>query len=97
MAAYVIAELTVTDPTGFEDYRRVVEPTIKQYGGRYLVRGGRCDTLEGTWQPSRVVVLEFPSVEVARRWYDSPEYAPLKALRMKTARTEALLIDGVPT
>jgi uncharacterized protein (DUF1330 family) len=96
MAAYVIAELTVTDPTGFEEYRRGVESTIKQHGGRYLVRGGWSDTLEGAWRPSRVVVLEFPSVEAARRWYDSPEYAPLKALRMKTARTEALLIEGVP-
>jgi uncharacterized protein (DUF1330 family) len=96
MAAYVIAELEVKDPAGFEEYRRGVVATILQYGGRYLVRGGQCDTLEGTWRPPRVVVLEFPSMEAARRWYGSPEYAPLKAQRLRTARTEAVLVEGVP-
>jgi uncharacterized protein (DUF1330 family) len=96
MAAYVIAELEVKEPDGYEEYRQGVEATIRQYGGRFLVRGGQHETLEGTWRPPRVVVVEFPSREVARRWYDSPEYGPLKALRLRTARTEAILVEGVP-
>jgi uncharacterized protein (DUF1330 family) len=71
MAAYFIVEIDITDPAGFEDYRKRVPATIERYGGRYLVRGGPLETIEGTWTPKRVVVLEFPSLDQARRWYHS--------------------------
>ena len=95
MPAYVIADLDVTDPAGFEEYRKVVPGTIEKYGGRYLVRGGAMETLEGDWPWKRVVVLEFPSLEQAKRWYDSEDYRDPKALRFKTAKTKVILVDGV--
>jgi uncharacterized protein (DUF1330 family) len=95
MAAYFIVEVEVTDTAGFEDYRQRVPASIAKFGGRYLVRGGRVETIEGDWAPTRVVVLEFPSVEQAKRWWGSEEYSPLKALRQKTARTNAVLVEGV--
>ena len=94
MPAYIIAEVDVTDPAGFEEYRKLVPPTIQKYGGRYVVRGGATKTLEGGWEPKRLVVLEFPSVEQARRWYDSPEYREPKAVRFKTATTNLILVEG---
>jgi len=95
MPAYVIADLDVTDPAGFEEYRKVVPATIEKYGGRYLVRGGAMETLEGDWPWKRVVVLEFPSLEQAKRWYNSEDYRDPKALRFKTAKTKVILVDGV--
>jgi uncharacterized protein (DUF1330 family) len=95
MPAYFIVDLEVTDPAGFDEYRKLVPATIEKYGGRYLVRGGRTETLEGNWQPKRVVVLEFPSVEQARRWYNSEEYRDPKALRFKTAKANLILVEGV--
>src|SRR5262249_9660219 len=95
MPAYVIADLDVTDPAGFEEYRQVVPATIEKYGGRYLVRGGALETLEGDWPWKRVVVLEFPSLEQAKRWYNSEDYRDPKALRFKTAKTKVILVDGV--
>jgi uncharacterized protein (DUF1330 family) len=95
MPAYFIVDLEVTDPVGFEEYRKLVPDTIQKYGGRYLVRGGAVETLEGDWQPQRVVVLEFPSLEQARRWYNSEDYRDPKALRGKTARSKLILVEGV--
>jgi uncharacterized protein (DUF1330 family) len=95
MPAYLIAEIDVTDPAGFEEYRQLVPATIQQYGGRFLVRGGAVEALEGDWQPKRVVVTEFPSLEQARRWYNSEEYREAKALRFKTARSKVILVEGV--
>jgi uncharacterized protein (DUF1330 family) len=95
MSAYFIVDLEVTDPVGIEEYRKQVPATIAKYGGRYLVRGGKHETLEGDWHPRRVIVLEFPSVEQAKRWYDCEEYRGPKALRFKTARTNLVLVDGV--
>ena len=95
MAAYVIADVEVTDPALFEDYRGKVSATIEKYGGRYVARGGKVETLEGDWQPHRVVILEFPSYERAREWYNSPEYKPLIALRQRAANTIAALTEGV--
>ena len=95
MPAYVIADLDVTDPAGFEEYRQLVPGTVQKYGGRFLVRGGAVETLEGDWQPKRVVVLEFPSLEQAKRWYNSEEYRDPKALRFKTAKTRLILVEGV--
>jgi uncharacterized protein (DUF1330 family) len=95
MPAYFIVDLEVTDPVGIEEYRKQVPATIAKYGGRYLVRGGKHETLEGDWHPRRVIVLEFPSVEQAKRWYDCEEYRGPKALRFKTARTNLVLVEGV--
>ena len=96
MAAYAIAEVDVTDPAQFEEYRKLVPATIAQYGGKYLVRGGAVDSKEGGWTPKRLVVLEFPSMAQARKWYDSPEYAPVLAVRLKSARSRVLLVEGLP-
>ena len=95
MPAYFIVDLDVTDPARFEEYRQLVPATVQQYGGRFLVRGGAVEALEGDWQPKRVVVTEFPSLEQARRWYNSEEYRDLKALRFKTARSKVILVEGV--
>lgn len=95
MAAYFIVEIDIQDPKGFEEYRQKVPATIERYGGRYLIRGGRQETIEGTWRPKRIVLLEFPSVEQAKRWYDSPEYRPLRELRLRTAHGHIVLVEGV--
>lgn len=94
MAAYVIADVNVTDPKGYDEYRKMVPPTIAKYGGRFLVRGGACEVKEGGWKPSRVIVLEFPSMEQARAWYHSQEYAPALALRLKAASAKLILVEG---
>jgi uncharacterized protein (DUF1330 family) len=96
VAAYVIAEVDVTDPATYEEYRKLVPPTITRYGGKFLVRGGAVETKEGGWQPKRLVVLEFASMDQARKWYHSPEYAPALALRLKAARSKVLLVEGAP-
>ena len=94
MAAYVIAEVNVTDPKLYEDYKKMVPATVEKYGGRFVVRGGSVEVKEGGWKPARLVVLEFPSMEQARRWYQSPEYAPALALRLKAASAKLILVEG---
>jgi uncharacterized protein (DUF1330 family) len=95
MPAYVIVDNEVTDSAGFEEYREQVPITVEKYGGKFLVRGGQIQTLEGDWKPKRIVVTEFPSIEQARRWYDSEEYRTLKALRSRSARGSVVLVEGV--
>ena len=95
MAAYFIVDVEVNDPAGFEEYRQLVPGTVQKYGGRFLVRGGAVETLEGDWQPKRVVVLEFPSLEQAKRWYNSEDYRDPKALRFKTAKSKLILVEGI--
>ena len=95
MAAYVIADVTVTDPSTMEEYRRLVPATLAPYGGRFVVRGGAHRTVEGDWKPNRLVVLEFPSMEHARRWYDSEEYREPKAMRLRAGRTNLVMVEGV--
>jgi uncharacterized protein (DUF1330 family) len=94
MAGYLIANLEVHDRAGYDRYRQQVPAVIAQYGGRYLVRGGAIETVEGKLPLTRFVILEFPSVEVARRFYDSPEYAPLKALRLASAQSDLAFVEG---
>ena len=94
MSAYVIAEVDITDPALYEEYRRLVPATIAKYGGKYLVRGGAVETKEGGWTPKRLAVLEFASMDQARKWYHSPEYAPVLPLRLKAARSKLLLVEG---
>ena len=95
MAAYLIAEVEITDPKAYEAYRKIVPATIAQYGGRYLVRGGSVETKEGGWTPSRVVVLEFASMDQARKWYHSPEYAPALAIRTRAGKSKVILVEGI--
>ncbi|HUQ98438.1 MAG TPA: DUF1330 domain-containing protein [Gemmatimonadaceae bacterium] len=96
MPAYIAVEIAIHDPTTYERYKGLAPPSIGMYGGRYLVRGGTTEALEGDWDPERFVILEFPTAEAARRWWNSPEYAEAKALRQKSAHTQMLLIDGPP-
>lgn len=95
MLAYVIANVEVLDPEGYEEYRRQVPATIAAYGGRYLARGGATEVLEGTWSPKRCVLLEFPSMAQLRAWWDSPEYRPLRAVRERTTRSSLVVTEGL--
>ena len=95
MAAYVFANVEITDPAGYEEYRKQVPATIAQYGGRYLTRAGATEVLEGDWTSKRVVILEFPDMARLKAWYDSPEYRPLHAIRERAAKSIVLAIEGV--
>ena len=95
MPAYVVVDVDVKDPARYAEYVRLAPSSIAQYGGRYISRAGRTETLEGDWQPRRFVILEFPSYEGAREWWASPEYAPAKAFRQATAETEMVLTEGL--
>ena len=95
MAGYVIAIIDVTNTRAYQEYARQVPATIAKYGGRYLVRGGKSEIAEGEWPGSRTVILEFPSLERAREWYDSPEYQPLRPLRQANSRGRIALFEGV--
>ena len=94
MSAYVIAEIDVIDAAAYEDYRKQVLAVVTQYGGKFLVRGGKVDPREGGWTPKRIVVLEFPSMAQAQKFYDSPEYAPLIKLRQKASKGKLILVEG---
>jgi uncharacterized protein (DUF1330 family) len=93
--AYVIANIDVKDSVRYADYRRLVPPSIEKYGGRFIARGGSIDVLEGDWHPTRLVIVEFPSAERAREWWESPEYAEAKALRQATSTGTLLILEGV--
>ena len=95
MAAYIHADIEVTDPVAYEDYRRQVPAVIAAYGGRYLVRGGAVEVLEGDRQPRRQVILEFPDMARLKAFYDSPEYRELRALRQRVSRGSLVAIEGV--
>lgn len=92
---YLVVHLDVTDPEKFEQYRAKVPATIAQYGGKYLIRGGDMETMEGDAMPPRTVVLEFPSVEQARTWYHSPEYQEIIGLRLGASTGQAQLVEGI--
>lgn len=95
MSAYIIVDVTVTDPEAYQSYTRLVPATVEAYGGTFIVRGGQAETLEGDWQPGRVVVLEFESVEQAKAWWNSDEYREPKALRQSASRAQMIVIEGV--
>ena len=97
MTAYLINDMEVTDQVIFDEYRKLSPPTVAQYGGRFLARGGATRTLEGTWSPKRLVILEFASVERAQAWLDSPEYAAARELRQRSARSNLIVTEGIPT
>jgi uncharacterized protein (DUF1330 family) len=95
MPAYVIAHIDVTDPVRYAEYIKMSPVSIQKFGGRFIARGGKAESLEGSWQPKRLVLLEFPSLEAAKQWYASDDYAPAKALRQATSTGDLVVIDGV--
>lgn len=95
MTAYVVVDIEVEDPAVYEKYKALAPPAIAAHGGRYLARGGRTEVLEGSWAPTRAVILEFPSLEQAKAWWASAEYAEGKALRQSCATTDMIVVEGV--
>lgn len=94
MAAYFIVNIRITDRKRFHRYSQAAPAVVEHYGGRYIVRGGDLEILEGDWQPELLVVLEFPSMALARRFYESEEYRPLLALRQASTESQVVLVDG---
>jgi uncharacterized protein (DUF1330 family) len=95
MSAYVIVDIEILDPVGYEKYKELAQAAVKQYGGRYIARGGPNETLEGEWKANRLVILEFENVSQAKAWLNSPEYAPARALRLKYARSNMVVVQGI--
>ena len=95
MPAYVIVETDVSDPEQYEQYKTAASAAVTAHGGRYLVRGGEQDVLEGDWRPSRLVVLEFADLAAARRWYDSEQYRQARRLREGAAGIRMVAVQGV--
>ena len=95
MVGYVIAEVNVTDPEKFEVYRSLVGATIEKYEGKYVVRGGATETVEGDWNPQRLVIIQFENIERAKEWYYSQEYSGPKELRHQSANTNVVFVEGL--
>lgn len=94
MPAYIIAEVEVTNPAGYETYRPLAGASVAQYGGKFAVRGGKTELLEGSPDPARIVVIEFPDTAAAKRWYNSPEYQEALKVRLANSRGRVLLAEG---
>lgn len=95
MAAYIIVDVEIEDPVTYDEYIKVVPPTIARFGGKFLVRGGRAERLEGAWEPRRIVVLEFESLARAKQWWASEEYRGPKALRQSCSSAKMIVVEGV--
>ena len=95
MSAYVIVEIDIVDPTGYEEYKELASATVEKYGGKYIVRGGAVETVEGDWKPKRIVVLQFGSMQRAKDWLDCEEYREPRKMRHRTARTRMVVVEGV--
>lgn len=95
MSAYVIVEIEVQDPVGYEEYKKLAGATVDSHGGKYIVRGGKTEVLEGDWQPKRIVVLEFESMDRAKEWLNCEEYREPRKMRHATAKTNMVLVEGV--
>jgi uncharacterized protein (DUF1330 family) len=95
MSAYMIVNLDVADAAAYEEYKTKVPALIHKHGGRYLVRGGKFVILEGDWKPTRLVLFEFPSTAAVQALFDDPEYQPLKALRRRVSKTDAVVVEGL--
>jgi uncharacterized protein (DUF1330 family) len=95
MAAYVIVDVSINDPVVYAEYRQLTPASIAAHGGRFVVRGGHAETLEGEWSPGRIVVLEFESVAKAKAWWSSAEYERAKAFRQRSAATRMIVVEGV--
>ena len=95
MPAYVIAHIDVKDPVRYENYKKMSPVSIEKFGGRFIARGGKTEVLEGSWQPKRLVLLEFPSVERAREWWASDDYRPARDLRQATSTGDLIVVEGL--
>jgi uncharacterized protein (DUF1330 family) len=96
MAAYFIVDIKeITDPQLYEEYRKEVNATLIQYGGTFLARGGAYETIEGDWQSQRLVILQFDSVDHFKRWYHSPEYSKIRAIRFNASISRAVVVQGM--
>lgn len=95
MPAYLIADIEVTDPVGYEEYKKRVPAIIAAHGGRYLARGGANEVLEGTWRPRRSAIIEFPSLASVKAFWESPEYQPLREIRERSAKSNLVAIEGL--
>ena len=94
MAAYVIVDVTINDPQEYEEYKKLTPASISAYDGKFIVRGGKTETLEGAWAPERIVVLEFPTVERAKEWWSSEMYTAAKTIRQRVASTKMIVVEG---
>jgi uncharacterized protein (DUF1330 family) len=94
MSAYVIVEIEITDPAGYEEYKKLAGATVEKYGGKYIARGGNTEVLEGDWKPNRIVVLQFESMQRAKDWLHSEEYREPRKMRHRTANTKMILVEG---
>lgn len=95
MPAYIIVDVDIKDPVRYEDYKKLTPGLVSAYGGKFIVRGGATETLEGAWQPGRVVVIEFPSVEKARAFYASDAYTAARKIRMEASTGKMILVEGI--
>ena len=94
MPAFIIVEVSITDPKEYEEYKKLTPTAIAAYDGKFIVRGGQTETLEGDWKPERIVVLEFPSVERAKEWWSSDIYSKAKVIRHRAAKTKMIVVEG---
>ena len=94
MAAYMVVDITVSDPVKMQEYRKLSQIAVARYGGRFLARGGKTEVIEGSWQPERLVVIEFPSLAVAHSFYDSPEYLAARKTREGAGNFDMVVIEG---
>ncbi len=95
MKAYVIVEISIANQKEYDEYKKLTPASIAAYDGKFIVRGAQTESLEGDWNPERIVVLEFPSVKRAKEWWNSEEYAKAKAIRQRAATTKMLVVEGL--
>ena len=95
MTAYVIVDIDVHDPAGYDEYKKLASAAVELYGGKYIARGGKTETLEGDWTPTRLVILQFEDSEQAKKWLNSPEYSEAKKMRHQTANSKMVVIEGL--
>jgi uncharacterized protein (DUF1330 family) len=95
MAAYVIVDVTILDHDEYETYKKLTPASIAAYNGKFIARGGQTEVLEGNWQPGRVVLIEFPTAAIAKAWWSSEEYSTAKAIRLRTAETNMIVVEGI--
>jgi uncharacterized protein (DUF1330 family) len=95
MPAYVIVDIDIVDPVGYEEYKKLASATVEKYGGKYIVRGSQVETLEGNWNPKRIVVLQFESMQRAKDWLNCTEYREPRKMRHRTAKTKMIVVEGV--
>ena len=95
MTAYVIVDIDVHDTVGYEEYKKLAPAIVESFGGKYLARGGRTEMLEGDWSPKRLVILQFESVEQAKKWVNSSEYSAARKMRLETTNSNMVVIEGL--